>query len=128
MRAAGEKIAFKRLTAAILKMDGKQVKLWEIYQAEKRGEWLLVQLGRRYLLLDAKEREIWEISPSAIEHKAKGNDAVLARSPESETRLESEAWSVRNVGPAVAIKVQLSAEGRLLEIQLPQRPDERRQW
>lgn len=126
--AAAEKITFKRLPAAILKMDGKQVKFWDIYQAEKRGHILLVQLGRRYLLLDTKEKEVFDIDPSAIESKPKGNEVVWLRSPESETRIESDAWSIRSVGPALAIKVQLTAEGRLLELQLPQRPDERRQW
>ena len=126
--SAGEKIIFKRLPAAILKIDGKQVKFWEVYQADKRGHLLLVQLGRRYLLLDSKEREILEIDPSAIENKPKGNEVVWTRTPENESKLESDAWSVRNVGPALAIKVLLSAEGRLLELQLPLRPDERRQW
>lgn len=74
--AVAEKIVFKRLTTAILKMDGKQVKFWEVYQAEKRGHLVLVQLGRRYLLLDTKEKEILEIAPSAIEHKTKGNAVV----------------------------------------------------
>lgn len=121
--AAAEKIAFRRLTTAILKMDGKQVKLWDVYQAEKRGHLVLVQLGRRYLLLDTKEKEVLEIAPSAIEEKPKGNDVLWARSPESETKIASEEWSLRSIGPAIAIKVRLSAEGRLLEIQLPRRPD-----
>ncbi len=126
--AAAEKITFKRLPAAILKMDGKQVKFWDIYQAEKRGNFLLVQLGRRYLLLDTKEKEVFDIDPSAIESKPKGNEVVLLRSAERESRIESDGWSIRSVGPAIAIKVLLTAEGRLLELQLPQRPDERRQW
>ncbi len=126
--AAQEKISFKRLPAAILKMDGKQVKFWDIFQAEKHGHIVLVQLGRRYLLLDTKAREVSEIKPSAVESKPKGNEVMLARTAENETRIESDAWSIRNVGPAVAIKIFLTAEGRLLEIQLPLRPDERRQW
>jgi hypothetical protein len=126
--AADEKISFKRLPAAILKMDGKQVKFWDLYQADKRGNMLLVQLGRRYLLLDAKAREISEISAGAVESRPKGNEVVVARTAESEKRIESDAWSIKSVGPAVAIKVLLVAEGRMLEIQLPQRADERRQW
>lgn len=119
--AATEKIAFKRLPVAILKMDGKQVKLWEVYQAEKHGHLVLVQLGRRYLLLETKEKEVLEIDPGAIEQKPKGNDVVWVRSPETETKVQSDEWSMRSVGPAIAIKVRLSAEGRLLELQLPRR-------
>lgn len=116
---AADKIAFKRLPVAILKIDDKQVKLWEVYQAEKRGHLVLVQLGRRYLLLETKEKEVFEIDPSAIEQKPKGNELVWVRSSETETKLESEVWSMRSVGPAIAIKVRLSAEGRMLELQLP---------
>ena len=118
---ATERIAFKRMPFAILKMDGKQVKLWEVYQAEKRGHLVLVQLGRRYVLLETKEKEILEINPSAIEQKSKGKDVVWVRSPETETRIESDEWSMRSVGPAIAIKVRLSTEGRLLELQLPRK-------
>lgn len=121
--AGAESIAFKRQTTAILKMDGKPVKFWEVYVAEKRGHLVLVQLGRRYLLLDTKEKEVLEIEPGAIVQKPKGNDVAWARSPENEKKIESEEWSLRSVGPAIAIKVRLSAEGRLLEIQLPRMPD-----
>ncbi len=120
---ATEKIVFKRLTTAILKMDGKQVKFWEVYQAEKHGHLLFVQLGRRYLLLDTKEKEILEIDPRAIEQVGKEKGVAWSESPGTEKTVESEGWSMRSVGPAIAIKVQLSAEGRLLEIQVPRRPD-----
>jgi hypothetical protein len=120
--AGAERIAFKRQATAILKMDGKPVKFWEVYVAEKRGHLVLVQLGRRYLLLDTKEKEVLEIEPGAIQQKPKG-DVAWTRSPQSEKNIESSEWSLRSVGPAVAIKVRLSAEGRVLEIQLPQRPN-----
>ena len=118
-----ESIAFKRQATAILKMDGKPVKFWEVYVAKKRGHLVLVQLGRRYLLLDTKEKDVLEIEAGAIRQKSKGNEVEWARSPQSEKNIESEEWSIRNVGPAVAIKVRLRAEGRVLEIQLPRVPD-----
>ncbi|MBI3484933.1 MAG: hypothetical protein HY012_07265, partial [Acidobacteria bacterium] len=86
--AGAESIAFKRQTTAILKMDGKPVKFWEVYVAEKRGHLVLVQLGRRYLLLDTKEKEVLEIEPGAIVQKPKGNDVAWARSPENEKKIE----------------------------------------
>ncbi|MCL4523615.1 MAG: hypothetical protein M1451_06855 [Acidobacteria bacterium] len=121
--AAGEQIAFKRQATAILKMDNKPVKFWEVYVAEKRGHLVLVQLGQRYLLLDTKEKEILELDPGAVEHKPKGNDVVWERSPKSEKLLESEDWALRKIGPAISIKVRLAAEGRVLEVQLPRTPD-----
>jgi hypothetical protein len=121
--AESENIAFKRQATAILKMDGKPVKFWEVYVAKKRGHLVLVQLGRRYLLLDTKEKDVLEIEPGAIQQKSKGNEVAWTRSPQSEKKIESAEWSLRNVGPAVAIKVRLSTEGRMLEIQLPRMPD-----
>ena len=121
--AGAESIAFKRQATAILKMDGKPVKFWEVYVAEKHAHLLLVQLGRRFLLLDTKEKEVLEIEPAAIQQKPKGDGIAWVRSPQSEKKIESAEWSLRSVGPAMAIKVRLSAEGRLLEIQLPRVPD-----
>lgn len=121
--AEAESIAFKRQATAILKMDGKPVKFWEVYVAKKRGHLVLVQLGRRYLLLDTKEKDVLEIEPGAIQQKSKGNEVAWTRSPQSEKKIESAEWSLRSVGPAVAIKVRLSTEGRMLEIQLPRMPD-----
>jgi hypothetical protein len=121
--AEAEYIAFKRQATAILKMDGKPVKFWEVYVGKKRGHLVLVQLGRRYLLLDTKEKDVLEIEPGAIRQKSKGNEVAWTRSPQSEKKIESAEWSLRNVGPAVAIKVRLSTEGRMLEIQLPRMPD-----
>jgi len=121
--AEAENIAFKRQATAILKIDGKPVKFWEVYVAKKRGHLVLVQLGRRYLLLDTKEKDVLEIEPGAIQQKSKGNEVAWTRSPQSEKKIESAEWSLRSVGPAVAIKVRLSTEGRMLEIQLPRMPD-----
>ncbi len=121
--AAAERIAFKHQATAILKIDNKPVKFWDVYVCEKRSQLVLVQLGRRYLLLDTKEKEILELDPGAVEHKPKGNDLVWERSPESEKLLESEDWALRRIGPAVSIKVRLAAEGRVLEVQLPRVPD-----
>jgi hypothetical protein len=121
--AGTERIVFKRQATAILKMDGKPVKFWEVYVAEKRGHLVLVQLGRRYLLLDTKEKDVLEIEPGAIQQKPKGNDVAWTRSPQNEKKIVSEEWSLRKIGPAIAIQVRLSAEGRLLEIQLPRMPD-----
>jgi len=122
--AAGEEThVFKPLTQAILKMDGKQARYWDLFRGEKREHLLLVQLGRRYLLLDTKEREILELDPAALEHRDK--EVRWTRAEKYEKKVESADWSIRSVGPAIAIKVRLSAEGRVMELQLPQRPDVR---
>lgn len=118
--AAAEKTAFKRLPIAIFKMDGKQVRFWEVYQAEKHGHLVLVQIGRRYLLLDTKAKEILEITPAAIEQKPK-EEMVWSSSPETEKLIASDDWVMRSVGPMVLIKVLLTEEGRQLELQLPRK-------
>jgi hypothetical protein len=118
--AAAEKSAFKRLSLAIFKMDGKQVRFWEVYQAEKHGHLVLVQIGRRSLLLDTKAKEILEIAPGAIEQKSK-EEVVWTSSPDTEKQIASDDWVMRSVGPMVLIKVLLSQEGRQLELQLPRK-------
>ena len=118
--AAAEKTTFKRLPVAIFKMDGKQVRTWEVYQAEKHGHLVLVQIGRRYLLLDTKAKEILEITPEALEQKPK-DEVVWSSSSETEKPIASDDWVMRSVGPMVLIKVLLTQEGRQLELQLPRK-------
>jgi hypothetical protein len=135
--AAAEKLVWKPVVAAVLKVDEKPVKYWEVYQAEKRPHLILVQLGQRFLMLDAKAREVYEISPEQLARKKKQLEgehpgSLVAEPPQEEKGaarkppaqvLASEDWATRNAGRAWVVRMRLAAEGRVLEVQLPQVPD-----
>ena len=118
---AAEKIVWKPVANALLRIDDRPAKLWNVYRAEKKDHLLLVQLGRRFLMLDTREREIYELDPAKLERKDKlllWNEADKPGKP-----LPTAEWLVRDAGRARRIRAKLSSEGRVLEVQLPRLPD-----
>jgi len=106
---------------ALLKMDEQPVKLWNIYRADKKPQLVLVQLGSRYLFLDTEAKDLFEVSPDKFERKGK---QLQCRPPgETDKPMATSDWVVRSTGRSRLIRVKLTAEGRVLEIHLPQKPD-----
>jgi hypothetical protein len=116
-----ELVAWKLVPDALLKMDEQPVKLWNIYRADKKPQLVLVQLGSRYLLLDTQAKDLFELSPDKFERK--GKELRCSLPGESEKPLATSDWIVRSTGRSKLIRVKLTAEGRVLEVHLPQKPD-----
>ncbi len=118
---AAENIVWKPVANALLRIDDRPAKLWNVYRAEKKDHLLLVELGRRFLMLDLRDREIYELDPARLERKDKlllWNGADKPGKP-----LPTADWLVRDAGRARRIRAKLSSEGRVLEVQLPRLPD-----
>ncbi len=118
---AADKIVWKPLENAVLRIDDRPAKIWNVYRAEKKDHLVLVQLGRRFLMLDTRAHEIFELDPAKLERK---NKALLWREADKPSKpLPTADWTVRDVGPAKRIRVKLSAEGRVVDLQVPIKPD-----
>ena len=61
-KPAGEKTLWKQVQFAIVRFNDEAPQSWNIYHTEKRGV-LLVKLWKRYLLLNIKEQEAYEVDP-----------------------------------------------------------------
>jgi hypothetical protein len=118
---AKETIVWKPLEEAILRIDDRAPKTWNVYRADKKGYLVLVQLGRRFLMLDSRAREIYELDPDKLQRKGKNLSWDEADRPAHP--LPTADWMIRDVGPVQRIHVRLAAEGRVLEVQLPHPPD-----
>lgn len=125
-----EKVVWKRLTNAILHVDGRAPKIWELYMPaeKKKNHLILVQLGTRFLLLDTSAKEVFELEPGTVRRKEGALVWDDKEEPASQTRasknlLPTEDWVLKSVGRAKQIKVRLKEEGRVIEVQLPQMPD-----
>jgi len=118
------KIVWKPIPDAILQIDARPAKLWNLFQAGKKFDPLLLQLGARSLVIYVRNQQVFEIKPEQIEHK--GADLVWLESDKSPKPLATSEWSTKDIGSAWRVRVKLADEGRLIEIQIPQLPDLRR--
>jgi hypothetical protein len=115
--AAGKPLEWKAAEQALLRVNDHPVSEWNLYQAGKKDNRLLVQMGARYLLIDVTSHQIFEIDPSKIEHKG----ATLRWDPDEhpDKPLETSDWLVKDVGQAYRFSARLVAENRLLDVQIP---------
>jgi hypothetical protein len=118
---AADKITWKPLVNAILRIDDSPPKLWNLYHTGKKIDPLLLQLGARYLVIYVRNEAIYELAPSVLEHK--GAELLWRESDKPDKPLATSDWSTRDVGSAWRVQVKLSVEGRRLDIEIPQMPD-----
>lgn len=120
---AADKVTWRRIPEAMLKLDNRAVKAWTLYHAEKekKEQRLLLQLGTRYLMIDTRLRQITEYDPSTF--KKKGEAYEMPREAKALKALPTEDWILRDVGTSYLIQTKLKEEGKALEIELPKLPD-----
>jgi hypothetical protein len=121
---AAEKIDWKPIPDALLQIDARPAKLWNLYRAGKKSDPLLLQLGARWLVIYIRNQAVYEIKPEQLEHK--GEDLLWRDADKPEIPVQTSDWSTKDIGSAVRLQVKLATEGRLLDIQIPQVPDLRR--
>ena len=101
---------------AIVKFNEEAPKSWNIYHAEKKGV-LLVRLWKRYLLVDLKEQEAYEIDPQTVKPAGENVEWSLADKPGQP--LETPEWKARDVGGMERVMFRLGKDGYFLDLQIP---------
>jgi hypothetical protein len=119
-----EKVVWKSIPNAILQVDSRAPKIWNVFQAGKKFDPLLLQIGSRYLVIYVRAMQVYEIKPEQLE--SKGEDFLWRETDKPAKPLASSDWSTKDVGSASRILLKLVGEGRLINIELPQMPDLRR--
>ena len=119
-----EKIVWKSVPNAILQVDSRAPKIWNVFQVGKKFDPLLLQLGSRYLVIYVRNMEVYEIKPEQLEHK--GEDLLWRETDRPAKPLATTDWSIKDVGSASRILLKLADEGRMINIEIPQMPDLRR--
>jgi len=114
-----EKVHWKPLSDAILKLSGRPVKTWNLYEGDKKGELLLVQLGKRVLIIDLQARRIYAPPPTDFPQIGKGAEFESRGAYVSDRQIPGSDWTRRDVGPAELVRVTLGDYGQTLEVQIP---------
>ncbi|MBZ5540230.1 MAG: hypothetical protein LAN61_06875 [Acidobacteriia bacterium] len=131
-QAPEKKLLWKPVEFAILKFDNEPPKSWNAYHAEGRRGWILIRLWKRYLLVDLREQEVFDLDPqkfvpvdrSAVtQTKGASLEWPLAELPEKPVEITE--WNERDVGPLHRVRFRFGKKGHAVEIQLPQRADGR---
>jgi hypothetical protein len=112
----GEKAVWKPVLFAIVRYNDDAPASWNMYHGEKKGT-LLLRLWRRYLLVDVREQEVYEIDPDKV--KVQADNAEWFPSDMPQEPLETSEWKVRDVGPMRRVKFRFGKTGNFLDIQLP---------
>lgn len=117
-RAASKDIIWKPIERAILQVSGrKPPKTWSVLQDDKKKTRVLVQLDSRYLMLDAKSKQVFEISASQVQPRGKNFQSIDPS--KTEQPVPSTDWDMRDLGPAERIEVRLLTDNTKLDVQLP---------
>jgi hypothetical protein len=119
-QSSEKKLAWKSVEFAIVKFNDDAPKSWNLYHTEKKGV-LLLRLWRRYLLLDLKEQEVYEIDPQTV--KPVGDTVEWSLADKPSEPLETPEWKTRDVGPMQRVAFRLRKDGHFLELQIPLKPN-----
>jgi hypothetical protein len=111
-----KKLQWKSVGFAIVKFNDEAPKSWNIYHTEKKGL-LLVHLWKRYLLVDLKEQEAYEIDPQTV--KPAGDKVEWSITEKPDQPLETPEWKTRDVGSMERVRFRIGKNGYFLELQLP---------
>jgi hypothetical protein len=117
--AAAGTITFVSYDVAAVRIDDDPPKEWGLYR-EAHGrthEVLLLEWGKRLLILDAHLKEARELKPDSVTRKK--NSITWNGDLSTTTVLPSADWIFRDVGPAQRMHVVLTAEGHEIEMELP---------
>src|ERR1700686_5521397 len=75
-----KKAVWKPVQFAIVRFNDEAPKSWNIYHSEKRDA-LLVKLWKRYLYLDLKEAEVYEVDPQTVKPQGENVEWLLSELP-----------------------------------------------
>lgn len=111
-----KKPVWKSVEFAIVKFNDEAPKSWSMYHTEKKGL-LLVRIWKRYLLVNVKDEEVYEIDPQTVKPAGENVEWSLADKPSEP--LETPDWKTRDVGPMQRVTFRLGKDGHILDLQIP---------
>jgi hypothetical protein len=116
-----KKALWKPVQFAVVRFNDAAPQTWNIYHSEKRDA-LLVKIWKRYLYLDLKEGEVYEVDPGTVKQQGDNVEWSLADLPSEP--IEISDWKMRDAGLMVRrVRFRFGKTGHYLDINLPLKPD-----
>jgi len=114
--AVPQKSVWKSVEFAIVKFNDEAPKSWNMYHTEKKGL-LLLRLWKRYLLIDVKEQEVYEIDPQTV--KPAGDNVEWPLSNKPADPIDTIEWKSRDIGSMHRVAFRLGKNGSVVDLQIP---------
>jgi hypothetical protein len=114
--APPQKQVWKPVLFAIIKYNDEAPKSWNLYHTDKKGV-LLLHLWKRYLLVNMKEEEVYDIDPATVKEAGDNIEWSLADKPSDP--IETGEWKTRDIGPTQRVRFRLGKNGNVVEMQIP---------
>ena len=115
-QAVQNRTVWKSVQFAIVKFNDEAPKSWSMYHTDKKGL-LLMRIWKRYLLVNVKDEEVYEIDPQTV--KPAGDNVEWSLADKPSEPLETPQWKTRDVGPMEQVSFRLGKGGSLLQLQIP---------
>lgn len=113
--------SWKEIGDALLRVNDTPVKDWGVYQAGKKRDPLLIQINNRFLLIRIHDRQLFEVDPAEV--KRKSGELLWDPSEHPAEPLATSDWDTSDTEAVFRIRARISAEDRLLDIELPHQLD-----
>jgi len=111
-----KKSVWKSVEFAIVKFNDEAPKSWNLYHTEKKGL-LLLRLWKRYLLVNVKEEEVYEIDPQTV--KPAGDNVEWSLADRPADPIDTIEWKSRDIGSMRRFAFRLGKNGHVVELQIP---------
>lgn len=115
--AGAKKAVWKPVMQALLKLNEHPVKHWNVLQASKNHNLLLVQVSGDWYIFNLKRKLLYRADRSDFE--TKGENYVGPVPDRHTPRVKTDGWDSHNIGPAQQVTVELAETGDKLTIELP---------
>jgi len=110
-------VSWKEIDDAIFRVNDAPVKVWGVFQTGKKRDPLLVQMDNRFLLIKIHERQLFEVDPLKVQRKS--DEILWDPSDHPAEPLATSDWDAGDTEAVFRIRARISAEDRLLDIELP---------
>lgn len=106
------------MDSAILRVNDQPPKEWNVFREGKKTDALILQIEQRFLLIEIRGQRVRDLDIATLKHT---EDSVKtdAKDPQGKVLATSD-WIFRDIGPALRIHFQLTAESRTVDLELPQ--------
>jgi hypothetical protein len=115
--AKGKPASWKIIDDALFRVNDAPVKEWGVYQTGKKRDPLLLQMNNRFLLIKIHDRQLFEVDPTKVQRKS--DELLWDPSDHPSQPLATSDWDANNTEAVFRIRAKISAEDRLLDVELP---------